>query len=375
MSIRRVKTKIGETKWEVSVYEKGRDSRRIRRRFDRKTDAEVFMVDYKAQLRNSSVSGFQPGALKERVFGDEVESWLRDGKLRFSPGHIVRVEGILRELLPQIGNWTLDKFTPEVLARIQQEASAKGLKNETVNRRTDLILAVLNFSVKQRRIPFNPAHGFKKLRPGGHEMLFWNRDEAESFLSFASKQYPPGHPKRWVYAAYLLALNTGIRAGELWGLKVMDVSADARTLMIRRQFNRVSLEFTWTKGKKQRLVPCNPALHRELKAIIEQKRLSESDTIFSNELGKPICHDNFSDRQFMVDVKAWGGRKIRFHDLRHTATTQMIQNGVDIRTVQEICGHADIKTTMNYVHMVSGNVERVALSFSLLGEREEGLNS
>ena len=93
--------------------------------------------------------------------------------------------------------------------------------------------------------------------------------------------------------------------------------------------------------------------------------MQSEDTIFRNEKGLPVCHDNFSDRQFGKDVEAWGGKRIRFHDLRHTSTTLMISNGIDIKTVKEICGHADITTTMNYVHMLSGSVANVSKVFSL----------
>lgn len=74
------------------------------------------------------------------------------------------------------------------------------------------------------------------------------------------------------------------------------------------------------------------------------------------------------------NLKAWGGRPIRFHDLRHTATTLLIASGVDLKTVKEICGHADISTTMNYVHMVSGAIEKVALNFSITPSKEVSRN-
>ena len=61
---------------------------------------------------------------------------------------------------------------------------------------------------------------------------------------------------------------------------------------------------------------------------------------------------------------------IRFHDLRHTATTLMISRGIDIKTVKEVCGHADISTTMNYVHMVAGSVERLSEIFVILGRKD-----
>ncbi len=114
----------------------------------------------------------------------------------------------------------------------------------------------------------------------------------------------------------------------------------------------------------------NPTLNEELKGWVRQERISIEGTIFRNEQGGPVFHDNFSDRKFEKDVKEWGGRRIRFHDLRHTATTLLIACGVDIKTVKEICGHADIKTTMNYIHMVPGNLDRVSQLFSVLPRSE-----
>ena len=104
----------------------------------------------------------------------------------------------------------------------------------------------------------------------------------------------------------------------------------------------------------------------ELLNLIRINNVADKETIFQNEKRYPICHDNFADRNFMKDLAFWGGRRIRFHDLRHTATTLLIANNVDIKTVKEICGHADITTTMNYVHLVSGAIENVAKTFSVI---------
>ncbi|CAN5515059.1 hypothetical protein BH10BDE1_BH10BDE1_13950 [soil metagenome] len=131
------------------------------------------------------------------------------------------------------------------------------------------------------------------------------------------------------------------------------------------QFNRVILAMAPTKSKKSRLAPLNDELRAELEHLIKEKSIEPDETIFMNEKRNPVCHENFVSRRFLVDTKAWGGRVIRFHDLRHSATTMMIAGGIDIKTVKEICGHADIATTMTYVHLISGAVERVAQVFSV----------
>lgn len=370
MAIKKITRTNGEVKWEVRVHESGRGSKRIKRVFDKKIDAERFLFDFKKEMEVKAQNPFKDCSFESRRFNEEAEYWLKDGELRFSKGHLIRSKGVLKELYPKFGNLTLERFTPEFLSRYQQAEKAKGLSNSTVNRKTEIIMAILNCSTKHRRIPFNPAKGFSKLRKEAKEMSFWNESEALSFLSTVDKTYPTGHEKRWVYIAYLLALNAGLRAGEIWGLKPIDISQDGKSLWIRRQFNRVTLDFGPTKGKKARYVPCPKIVLDELRRWVGKKGIKPDETIFQNDQGRPICHDNFSDRQFAKDIKIWGGRRIRFHDLRHTATTLMISQGIDIKTVKEVCGHADISTTMNYVHLVAGSVEKLSEIF-VIGPRTQ----
>jgi integrase len=366
MSIRKLRTSNGEVKWEVRVHENGRGSKRITRRFDRKDDAEAFVQDFKEEIKAKATDPFGGITLKDRTFKEEAALWFEDGKLRFTESHAKRVRSILAAFNEAFGEFTLDRFTPQFLSKVQQTEKAKGLSNSSVNRKTEVISAVLNFSTKQRRIPYNPTLGFRKLKREQKEMGFWNQEEAVAFLSKMNQLYPKGHRQRWVYVAYLTALNTSMRAGELWGLQVQDISLEGNSLWVRRQFNRVTLAFGPTKSKKARHVPCSPELLHELRDLIFTGKLRSDDTIFRNEKGHPICHDNFADRQFAKDLQAWGGKRVRFHDLRHTATTLMIASGVDIKTVKEICGHADIATTMNYVHLLSGSIANVAEDVPLM---------
>jgi site-specific recombinase XerD len=73
---------------------------------------------------------------------------------------------------------------------------------------------------------------------------------------------------------------------------------------------------------------------------------------------------------FKAALNACGGKVIRFHDMRHTATTILIASGVDLKTVQSICGHEDIKTTMNYVHLIGDRIKEVARTFSIRPENQ-----
>lgn len=372
MSIKKIKTPSGD-KWEVLIRSGGRESQRIRRRFERKVDAQAFFEDFKKKKNQLLEISSELKNPEEITFRQEAEYWLIHSEARLTAGHLKRVAGILKFLLPEFGNLPVYRFNPTFLSDLQRKLLSKKLSKGTVNRYTEVITAILNHSVRHRRIAYSPANGFQKFRAANIEMKFWEKAEAISFLSFTSSRYPRDSEKRWVYVVYLLALNTGLRAGEIWGLKVDDMVEDGKTLFIRRQYNCVTKTFTLIKGKKNsksgklhRHVPCNLTLREELFDIIKQRNLSNDDLFFVTELGNPVGHDNFQ-RRFQKDLELWGGKVIRFHDLRHTAATLLISAGIDLRTVQEIFGHEDITTTMNYTHLIADNIKRVADLFSISG--------
>lgn len=377
MTIRKKQTARG-TSDIVDLYTNGRGSKRIRRSFSKKIEAQNFLCNYLAEKQNFKKSGQSIGLLEEVLYRDEAMFWLESMRDHFSVSHLKRVEGVLKEQLERFGSYTLDRLDAAFLTNYQKELKSRRQKNATINRKTEVFTSVFNHSVRHRRIPYSPAVGFRKLPLNRGEISFWEKSEISGFLQCMNIRYPQSSKKRWIYAVYLLALNTGLRAGEIWGLKPEDHMEKGDTLFIRRQLNRITKRFDLLKGKRNsksgrlsRHVPCNPELRQELNRLVKESKLKSHETIFQNLEGKPIDHDNFQ-RTFHADLKAWGGRPIRFHDLRHTAITQMIAAGIDIKTVQAIAGHEDIKTTMNYVHLVGDSIKEVARSFSLSASDSEG---
>ncbi len=364
MSVRKIKT--GDLiRWEIYILTDGRGSKRIRRRFETKIEAQEFLEQYRDRKREARKTGFDVRDFEEMTFGEEAKYWLERQGIRFSPGHLRRVEGILKELLPEFGHLAPNRLNPERLSRFQSEQLAKGLTPATVNRKSDVLTAVINFSVRHRRMPFSPAAGFRKLPEVREEMKFWERHEAEAFLEFSNSKYPSGSSDRWIHAVYLLALNTALRAGEIWGLQPHDLVQGGELLCIRRQWDLNSKGFRPPKGKKSRLVPCNEGLRWELRRLIEERLFQSEQTLFQTRTGSPVSRDNFDDRVFQPDVKASGVKRIRFHDLRHTATTLMIAGGLDLKTVQEICGHKEVSTTMRYVHLLGDRIRQAARTFAV----------
>jgi len=368
MNIRKVTSRNGKIKWEVRFYVNGRGSKRVCKRFDIKADAQAYFEQKLTERRGRNLFDSGIKSFEETTFRQEAEHWLRIRGTIFSPGQLVRAKHALGKVLPKYGKLSPNRFHPGLLTQIQSELLSSGIKPATVNRDLQSVKAVLSFSTKQRRIPFNPTAGFEKLPEVGANANFWEREEAQSFLAFTDRKYSFGTKKRWIYVVYLLALNTGLRAGETWGLQPQDVKQDGEVLHIQRQFDLVKREFRSTKGKESRCVPCNDLLRKELDALVAENRISLKRSIFRTMNGTPICHRNFIKRMFEIDVREWRGKRIRFHDLRHTAITLMIGDGLDVKTVQEIAGHKDVKTTMNYVHLLAERIRYAAKTFAVKPE-------
>jgi integrase len=311
----------------------------------------------------------EPGS----TFRAEATHWLAHHAQVFSPGYRKKAAAIVAELDPTLGELPATSLHPGLLADVQRAALSCGLSWRTVNHKLQVVTAVLNFSVRCRRIPFNPAAGFLKLKGPKRAMQFWERHEAEVFLKHTSRKYPPGSDKRWVYVAYLTALNTAVRAGELLGLQPRDLVAGGELLHVQRQFDRVSRTYREPKGKRSRYVPCNQELRRELEAVIKARGIGHTQPIFCHDPLRPLWHEAFRAKYFDRDVVEAGVRVIRWHDLRHTAATLLLAGGCDIKTVQAICGHEQIETTLLYVHVLGDGIKEVARRFGVTGAPSRGV--
>ncbi len=365
MSVQKFKTKNGEIRYAVRVRVGGRGSKRSKRVFDRLSDAEAFDLECRLAKKNQNFAS--PIANSDTTFAKEADIWLQLNQSQFSESHRKNVEVFLKRLVPDYGHLKPENFHHGLLTEIQGKLLGQDLSPATVNRHLQVILAVLNFSVEQKRIGSHPIKKYKKLKETRKAVGFWSFEEAQSFLKFTDQKYPLGSDKRWIYVVYLAALNTAARAGELWALRPRDFTSSGELILIERQFNKALQDFSHTKTKKDRQVPCNVALLKELKALIQRNHTKDHETIFMNSARQPVYHDNFVKRIFAKDMKEWGGKRIRFHDLRHTATTLMVASGVvDVKTVQDICGHDKVVTTMNYVHRLAEKIKETGRKFSVL---------
>ena len=174
---------------------------------------------------------------------------------------------------------------------------------------------------------------------------------------------------------YILAITTGMRRGELLGLKWSDVDLDNASVSVRRTLTRtgngkrVALGDTKTK-KSRRSIRLTPrgvdALRGHLTHQMEDiERLGDlymdQGLVFTTSTGGPINTSNLRQRSLMPLLKRAGLPHIRFHDLRHTCATLLLLKNVHPKFVQELLGHATIAITLDtYSHVMPGMGDQTA---------------
>jgi integrase len=163
-------------------------------------------------------------------------------------------------------------------------------------------------------------------------------------------------------AIFLTAAFTGLRRGELLALRWRDVDLAGSTIRVRATY--AAGYITTPKSGKVRAVPMAPDVAGALARLSQREQFTGADDfVFAGQAGLPRDGDALSKRYDDALHRA-GLRRLRFHDLRHTFGTRMIAKA-DIRRVQEWMGHADIQTTMKYLHYAprSEDAELVAQAF------------
>lgn len=175
-----------------------------------------------------------------------------------------------------------------------------------------------------------------------------------------------------LYALYVLALCLGLRRGELLGLRWIDIDLDGENLEVVQTLQRVGGQLRFVQPKTDdsaRTVPlpkfCVRALRENRKCQFAERSHAWSDwddhgLVFCSRRGTPMEPDNLR-RSWGTIRQAAGLGPVRFHDLRHTAVTLLLDLGVPPHIVREIVGHSDIEVTMTIYAHVSLDDKREAL--------------
>jgi integrase len=286
--------------------------------------------------------GTLPNMLRTGVtFADAAAEWMRfiDEDRERKPSTLVDYRSALRaHLLPAFGEHPVESITTEEIERWRR--SLIGLSNRSKNKLLIQLHGIFRRAQMVWAIPVNPLVRVEKhpMRPSGDIQVFSPEEVWALVRSAASEQDG---------ALYLTAAFTGLRMGELLALHWRDVDFAGSTIRVRASWAGSAL--TTPKSGKVRAVPMAPDVACALAKLSHREHwIGEDDLVFAGVTGSYLDGSALR-RRYKAALAAAALRPLRFHDLRHTFGTRVIGKA-DIRRVQEWMGHADIQTTMRYLH-------------------------
>ncbi|MDI6872498.1 MAG: tyrosine-type recombinase/integrase [Bacillota bacterium] len=308
------------------------------------------------------------------TLGEFLDRWLEDyAKEAVRPSTLKLYWAIVaNQLKPRLGHIPLSRLAPLDLQRYYAWALKEGRVNAegnpvgkplspaSVRKHHNLIHRALTHAVKWGLANRNVAD---MVEPPAVERPEIHPLTADQALRLLDASRSTGR-----YALYLAAVTTGLRRGELLGLRWQDVDLDVGTASVVMAMKRSGLGSTKTRGSV-RQIALSPSLVqalREHRAIQDEERKlwgpewQEHGLVFTGDAGRPISPRNLV-RQFKLLLKKAGlPNSVRFHDLRHTHATLLFRKGVHPKAVQERLGHSSITVTMDTYSHILPTIQREA---------------
>ena len=282
-----------------------------------------------------------------------LEHWLTvDIERRVARKTAVRHRQLVeRQIAPRLGQMAVRQLTPTHIeafeAQLQRDGYVKGRKAgqgltaQTVLHVHRTLSQALAHAVKAGVLFKNPAEQVKPPRPPRREIAILSKPEVATLLRAAE-----GSP---LYLPVLVAVTTGMRRGELLGLRWSDIDLKAARLTVNQSLERLKGKTTFKSPKTQgsRRTITLPAL--TIEALKEHRaahpRIGTGELVFSHE-GIPWDPDSLT-KAFDRLIEATGVRRITFHGLRHTHISHQLMDGVHVKVVSERAGHANVSITLS----------------------------
>lgn len=362
-------TQRGEQSWRLK-YEAGRDSATGKRRTAYKT-VRGSKKDAEKELRKILTS-IDDGAYVEPsklTVAEYLKRWLADyAKPKVAGNTLERWEQIVdKHLTPALGNRPLKDLTPlDIQAYYSRElASGRldgsgGLSRRTVHHHHRLLFQALKQAVKWRILAINPAEAVEPPKPEKPDIEVLDNEELGKLLNVA-------RPTR-SYPAILLAATTGMRRGEVLGLRWRDVDLDKHLLAVSQSLEetkdglRMKAPKTQTSRRSISLPGITVEALRAHKIAQAQERLqlglgrNDEGLVFTTLDGEPVRPRNLT-KEFTRLVKRAGGHRITFHGLRHTHITALLKDGTNPKVVSERAGHSSVAVTLQLYGHVLPNMQ------------------
>jgi integrase len=260
---------------------------------------------------------------------------------------------------PTIPPSQIDRIAPEDIERYAA-AKRRALAIKTIRNHINTMHSVFELGLRKGWCQTNPVKLADRPTLKKTETRIQFLDQAE-LKKLIAAPYPDDAFGRIEPTLYLTAAMTGLRQGELIGLRWRDVDFEARKIRVVSPYVRSEFGDPKSAGSSRSV----PMAERVADALSELRQRSyyahDRDLVFSHpETGNPLDRSKLV-RRFKQALDRAGVHRITFHELRHTFGTRMAAAGIPMRTLQHWMGHADSKTTQIYAHYQPSDQEADAV--------------
>lgn len=354
-----IKKNAKTNKWEF-VFDRYVDGKRkqVRRRgFDTKREA----IDKLAELKMEVIEGYfiDPSHLTLEQF---LEEWRRGAESRTEETTFYnRGLYIKNHILPYFKDTKLQDIDLRMSQNFIDKMSSDGYAFNTIeNVRTTVVLA-LDSAVEYKLIKENPMRLAKLPKRDAKEMKVWTVEQVNHFLNYTKDNSK-------FHCVYALALMTGMRQGEILGLRWQDIDFEKKMLYVRQTLTHYGKSFK--KGAKTKSGVRSIAISDNLIKILKEEKEKveykkkraldewiELDLVICALNGNRVFPSNLT-KFFKKDIINAGVPDIRFHDMRHTHATMLMEQNVNVKVVSERLGHSRISITLDTYSHVLPNMQR-----------------
>ena len=325
-----------------------------------------------AQKLREATAAIDAGTYKapdKRTVGEWLDIWAEEYLKSVKPSTALLYKDNIRLYLkPNIGMKRLDTLDTSTIQsmynRLEKGSEEnRGLSPKTIKNVHGVLHKALQQAVANGYLRFNPSDACTFTRVAKKEAAFLEADEVAEFLEAIK-----GHKHQVLYT---LTLFGGFRESEVLGITWDCVDFEKNTILIDKQLRREQKQggtyyFTTPKNNKTRQVTIAPSVMKLLRLhkaeqLRQQRLLGDEwvnkELVFTNDFGDRLSYRTVYDC-FKRIVTKMGRPELRFHDLRHTYATLALQNGDDIKTVQENLGHHAASFTLDTYGHVSDHMRQ-----------------
>ncbi len=351
--------------WKATVclgYEDGKKNVARKQGFKTKKEAEKWVTE----ILNKKNKGYIAATESNISFKDYINKWFNDYKskhigINTRTNYKSRID---THIIPKLGSYKLNKITNSIVQNFYNSLISEGLKPSSVKKIMEILNGVFKYAQKSKLIYVVPTD-IEKQPMNKPKIEFWSKKEIDFYLNVIKGTY--------LYTPILIEIFTGLRVGELCGLRWSNINIDNGYLIVKNQviYDRESKVLVFSEILKTdasyREISLPKILIDYLKAI--KGNSDSTDFVILNRDGL-MCNPRNLSMNFTKSISKYKDpidknspginknnymqlKQITFHGLRHTHATLLIFNGENIKVVSDRLGHKDIATTLNtYTHIM-----------------------